>query len=85
MREKEIEQILQKNPDLYRRSVHQLALFFYIQGELSSSHTRTIAEKKADFYRHRLGVLDNDLMLECDQALKDLLIPNKHLDLVGEE
>jgi hypothetical protein len=71
---------LERNRDLYKKSVEQLALYFFIQGELASSHSMEIAMRKAAFYRHRLGALDHKLMLECDEALNQIL--NTHLEIV---
>lgn len=81
-REKEIEQIFAKNPELLNRSPRQLALYFYIQGELSSSHTREISSMKAAFYRHRLGIENPDLQKECDEVLENLIREARHLEVV---
>jgi hypothetical protein len=73
MREKEIEQTFKNNPDLLSKSTKQLALYFYIQGELASSHMQEIERQRANFYRYRLHALDSDLGKRCDQVLKDAL------------
>lgn len=67
LRDKEIEQIFQDNPDLLGKSMKAIAKYFYIQGELSSSHTREALNQKMNFYRHKLGIIAPDVMKECDE------------------
>lgn len=71
LREEEIELCFKQNPDLLGKSMKQIAMFFMIQGELSASHTREAMTRKANFYRHKLGLLDDAIMKEADQKWKE--------------
>lgn len=69
-REDDIDQCFKQNPDLLGKSVKQIALFFYIQGELAASHTREAMMRKCNYYRHKLGLIDLDLQKEADEKWK---------------
>ena len=67
LRDREIEQCFAENPDLMNKTLKQVALFFYIQGELGNCHERARETARANFYRQNLGVLDKELMEDCDK------------------
>lgn len=67
LREREIDQCFAENPDLVNKTLKQIAMFFHIQGELSNSHERQREKERANYYRQKLKILDEELALDCDK------------------
>ena len=67
LRDREIEKCFAENPELANKTLKQIALFFYIQGELSNCHERQKEASRANFYRQKLAVLDEELVKDMDK------------------
>lgn len=66
-REKEIAQCFLRNPDIYQKSPRQMALFFFIQGEICTSTAYAVQREKAHFFM-------NELKREAPEAYEKALI-----------
>lgn len=63
----EVEACFKENPELFKKTLDQVGIFFLLQGELSSSYTRDAALKKARFYRNELWKIDPDVAKALDE------------------
>jgi len=73
-REEEIKKCFELNPNLINKKITDIALFFYLQGELANSHLRELSSHKAAAYRQRLGLLSEEDMKEMDALLQDVML-----------
>lgn len=70
-REQEVKQCFKENPDLYHKTLDQVAMFFLLQGEISSAYTREAAIRQARYFRNELWKLDADLVAKLDEKWKE--------------
>lgn len=75
--DEEVDHCFREHPELYKKTLREIAIFFLIQGELKYSGVKNAATSKADFYRMRLMDLDAEYCAKLDKEWREAVHINE--------